>query len=443
MKRWLALTLCGISVAAGQTPQVLRLEDAVAIGKRQSRVLQMAAARAEGAEAKAGEAGAARWGSLRVAAGYLRVSPGNFSLNLQLPGALGAALSPEDFAPPVVEDNYTLRVALQQPLFTGFRLSSAANAAQLNSEAAVLDRDLAADDLVLNVSTAYWALFQSLETTKLFGENVARLESYVADTRRLVDNGMATTNDLLKIEVQLANARVQLIDATNDAALAAMNLNAAIGQPVETEIALASSPEEILRADSVAAASSIDGVLELRKDYRSAGLMRDAARENVRAASGSYWPQIDLTAAYNYNRPFTRYQPITPEFLGGWEVGVQMSLDLWNWGRTARQTEQAEAVLRQSEQQLAQLKDNITLEVHRATLSKHRAGQKVGAARLAVTQAEEHLRITNNRYRSGLATASDLLDAEVSVLQARTTLSGSAVEYAVADARLVRAKGGR
>jgi outer membrane protein TolC len=184
-------------------------------------------------------------------------------------------------------------------------------------------------------------------------------------------------------------------------------------------------------------------VLEVRKDYRSAGLMRDAARENVRAASGGYWPQIDLTAAYNYNRPFTRYQPVTPEFLGGWEVGVQMSLDLWNWGRTARQTEQAEAMLRQSEQQLAQMKDNITLEVRRAMLGKHRSGQKVGAARLAVTQSEEHLRITNNRYRSGLATASDLLDAEVSVLQAKTALSGSAVEYAVADARLVRARGGR
>jgi outer membrane protein len=307
----------------------------------------------------------------------------------------------------------------------------------------VLDRDLAADDLVLNVSTAYWVLFQSLETQRLFGENVARLESYVADTRRLVESGMATTNDLLKIEVQLANARVQLIDASNDVALAAMNLNAAMGQPVETEVVLASSPEEILRADSAAAASSLEGVLDVRKDYRSAGLMRDAARENVRAASGGYWPQIDLTAAYNYNRPFTRYQPVTPEFLGGWEVGVQMSLDLWNWGRTARQTEQAEAMLRQSEHQLAQMKDNITLEVRRAMLGKHRSGQKVGAARLAVTQAEEQLRNTNNRYRSGLATASDLLDAEVSVLQAKTALSGSAVEYAVADARLVRARGGR
>ena len=441
MKRWLPLILCAAASAWGQTPQLLSLDDAVAIGKRQSRALQIASARADGAAAKAGEAGAARWPSLRASAGYLRVSPGNFSLNLQIPPSFGALLGPSAFSPAVVEDNYSLRVALYQPVFTGFRLSSAASAAELSSQASALDRDLAADDLVLNVTTAYWTLYQTLEWKRMVGENVTRLESYVADTRRMLDNGLATRNDLLKMEVQLANARVQLIDAENETLLAEMNLNAALGQPVETRIQPSSTPEEVFRTDSLGEVSDGGEALAVRKDYRAAGLLRDAARENVRAASGGYWPQIDLTAAYNYNRPYARYSPVSSEFLGGWEIGLQMSLDLWNWGRTASQREQAEAALRQSEQQLAQMKDNIALEINRAALGKRRATEKVSVARLAVSQAEEHLRMTNDRYRTGLASASDLLDAEVSLLQAKTSASGAAVEFAVAAARLVRAKG--
>jgi len=445
MKRWLVLALCGASVAFGQSVQVLRLDEAVAIAKRQSRSLQIAAARAEGAAAKAGEARSNRWASVRVSAGYLKVSQGDFTLPVALPPALIAALGPHPFAMPVVSDTYALRAALQQPLFTGSRISSAVRAAELGSMAADLDRDMAMDDLVLGVSTAYWSLYQSLETKKFMGENVARLKSYVSDTERLVQTGLATKSDLLKIQVQLANAEVQEIDATNDATLAAMNLNLVIGQPVDTEILPGSSPDELLQADSLAAAGStandLPRVLDARKDYRAAGLMRDAAQEAVHTATASYWPQIDLSAGYNYNRPNARYQPVTPEFLGSWDVGVQLSMDLWNWGRTARQAEQAEAAVRQSEQQLAQMKDNIALEVSRASLGKHRAAQKVSVARLGVSQAEEHLRTTNDRYRTGLAPSSELLDAEVALLQAKTTLSGAAVEFAIAAARLSRATG--
>lgn len=449
MRGRILLVLLYAGSAFAQAPQVLSLEDAVAIGKRNSKLLQIADAKAYGAEAKAGEAEAALLPALRFSGIYTHLSKGDFTLNVAPTGEASAGSSTSGRAvpiAPVVQDNFTLRVAVFQPLFTGFRLSSNSRAAEYAFQASILERQMTGSDLILNVTTAYWTLYQARETRKLVGENVARLEAYLADTQRLMQTGMATRNDQLKMEVQLANARLLDIDATNDARLACMNLNSLIGQPLETEIVPGSSPDALLRPDSLASADddmvALPGkALSARRDLQAAALLREAAREGVSAARGGYWPQVDLSAGYNYNRPNSRYQPVTPEFLGGWDIGVQVQLDIWNWGRTACQAEQAEAILRQSEHQLGQLRDNVVLEVNRATLGTHRASEKVSVARLGVVQADENVRVTNDRYRNGLATSSELLDAEVAVLQAKTNLTGATVEYAVTATRLARALG--
>jgi outer membrane protein TolC len=174
---------------------------------------------------------------------------------------------------------------------------------------------------------------------------------------------------------------------------------------------------------------------------QSLAFQREAARKNASAARGAYWPQVDLTASYSYLRPNQRYQPITPEFLGSWDVGVQLQFDVWNWGKTSRQAEQADALLKQTDLQYAQMKDNIVLEVQRAALVVRRSKEKLGVAALAVAQAEENRRTTDEQYHHGLATSSELLDAEVALLQAKTNRTGALVELALAKARLLRAMG--
>jgi outer membrane protein TolC len=133
--------------------------------------------------------------------------------------------------------------------------------------------------------------------------------------------------------------------------------------------------------------------------------------------------------------------PTRDEFKGTWDIGVVLSMDLWNWGQTARQADQAEAALRQTELLAAQMEETVSLEVHRASLLASRAAERTDVAGQALRQAEEQSRMTEDKYRNGLATAADLLDAEVSLLQAKTTLSGARVEQEIARARLAKAAG--
>jgi outer membrane protein len=424
------------ALARGQG--MLTLDDAIATARASSRMLKASGARAEAAAAKADEASAALFPALKLEASYKRLSYVD-PFQIYFP-----SLFPTPYTiSPTVQDNYAARIGLQQPLFTGFRLRSNARAAERLAEAGEADVKNDDADLVLTVTSAYWALYQAREVEVSVNENVRRLESFEKDVENLMKSGLATRNDLLKVRVQLSSARLMSIDAVNDAMLAAMNLNNVIGSSLSDSLRLASVPMA-----GLASVSSVhrEGdplalVLGTRPDLLAMRSRLDAARAAVSAAQGGWWPQLAFSANYYYSRPNPRFFPVRDEFKGTWDVGLGLQLDLWNWGMTAAQTNQAKAQVRQNEYLLSQMEDNARLDIRRQELGVRRALDKVALARLSVEQAEENLRMATDKFRNGMATSTELLDADVSLLAARTSSTGALVEHAVATARLARALG--
>ena len=429
--------------ALAQVPKAITLEEAIRIGRESNRSLKLTAAKAEADRAHASEAGAQRYASLALYGAYTRLQEGQFRL---LAKSLPIPVTAGDVPP----DQYAFRLGLRQPLFTGSRISAGAEAASLQADASDLDRVMSGEDVMLNVTSAYWSLYQSLQVEHFSAEDVQRLESYRRDTERLVKAGAATRNDLLRVDVQLSNARINLIEMENQARIAEMSLNIVLGQPTTTPLQLTSVPDETGAPPAAERGTSPDSLQSLvgiavgrRTDLQAASTRVRAANASVTAARGGWWPQIELNANYNYNNPNQRYEPITPEFLGKWDLGITFSLDLWNWGATGSRVEQAEAALKQARVQESQITENVSFEVQRSVLNLRRSDRKLSVARLAVDQADENLRVISDKYKSGLSTSTELLDAEVALLQAQTQLSGSRVELAIARAALVRAMGGQ
>lgn len=431
MKHLCVLIVMMISTLGfGQTS--ITLPEAIARAKQSNRALSISSAKADAAAARAGEARTALLPSVKVDGSYHRLSDVD-------PFAVKLPIAPAPIViSPTVLDNYALRVTVQQPLFTGFKLISNSRAAADLSRAARSDRDNDEQDLIANVTSTYWMYFQALETRKSVEENVQRLTAYVRDTERLVKAGVATRNDLLKIQVQLSSARLSLIDASNDAQVAMMNLNNAIGQPVETEIVPSSHPGEIAGApqDSTQA-----DVLQTRPDLVAMKFRLSAAEASLTAARGNWWPQIFLSGSYMYNRPNVRYQPTRDEFKATWDVGVSFQFDLWNWGTTHYQTQQAAASLMQAQLAYDQSKENALLEIQKSRLAVHRATEKVDVGKLGVEQAEENMRITEDKFAKGVASSTDLLDASFALLQSRTSYTGALVELETARTRLAKSLG--
>jgi outer membrane protein TolC len=434
--RRLALLLI---IAAARVPaqeaDTLSLEEAMTRAAAHSRVLRLSAARADAAVARAAEANALMLPALKAEAGYRRLSEVD-PFQVQVPGGAGPVV-----IFPSIEDNTVLRGTLQMPLFAGFRLRNSALAAEAVASAAAAETRSDSNDVRLAAAAAYWQVFAIRQVRMAVDSNVLRLRSYEEDARRLMDAGSATLNDLLRVQVQLGTARLAALDAAHDEDLARASLNTLIGNPPERPVALSSAP-----GDPTGSAGPVPGMLtaaalKQRPDLLALDRRVRAAERMRSAAAGGWWPQVGLQAGYTYARPNSRILPAVDEFRGTWEVGVSLQMDVWNWGLTAHQVDAAEAGVRQAEAARDFLRDQVVLDVRRQSLAVERAGARVDVAMLTLAQSAENLRSLQLKFRAGLATSTELLDADVAHVQSRTSAATASAELAVARTRLRRAVG--
>jgi outer membrane protein TolC len=166
-----------------------------------------------------------------------------------------------------------------------------------------------------------------------------------------------------------------------------------------------------------------------------------AGESGLTSARGGWWPQIYLVGNYNYMRPNPRIFPTVDQFDKTWDVTLAASFDIWNWWQTGYQANQAEAQLAQAQEGLSMMKDGVMLEVTQSYLGVNQAKERKSVSEQGVKQAEENYKVMDEKYKLGLAPNSELLDAEVLLLQAKLNLTQSLVDYELSMARLAKSIG--
>lgn len=430
-------------VLSAQELRKLTVEEALQIGLENSKSLHASQMKAEFASAKKSETNAARLPSLKLSAGYTRLSdvpPGQFSIpaNAFAPGVpvtdVTSTLSP------TILNTYTLKATVQQQLFTGFRLENNSKVAELSEKASRQDLEKDKTDMIYAIRLAYWNLFRATEVKKVVDENVDQVQAHLKDAQNLLAQGMITNNDVLKVQVQLSSVRLLQIDARNGVELSMIYLNNLIGLPLGTQIEISSviTNDPMVFQDVSALILKAE---DQRQDVKALEYRLQAGDASVKIARAGYYPQASLTGNYYYNRPNTRYFPTRDQFKTGWDVGVTVNFDVWNWGATKYQTKQAQAQVAQVKDALGLLKDGISLEVTQNYLNLRKDKEKIEVAKQSIAEAEESYRITSEKFKRGVALTTDLLDAEVAVLRAKTDHTDALVEYELAEARLLKAIG--
>jgi outer membrane protein len=437
MKKNIVTTIIMISsMMFAQDKLSLTVDQAVQTGLENSKALKSSQFKVVAAEAKISEAGAAGLPSLKLNAAYSRLSevPASSIPNFINPSGPPIVLSPS------IVDNYTLRATVQQPLFTGNKISSAEDIADYSYEATKEDFKKDKSDLIYNIKSAYWNLFRANEFKKMVDENVGQIKAHAADAENMMKQGLLTNNDLLKVQVQLSDALVRQIDARNNVTLSMIGLNNTLGLPLSTEIEILSQLQTG-NSSSADINSLVKKAVENRPEILGMNARLKMSASNLSIARSGWYPQIFLVGNYSYLNPNQRIFPSKPEFKGTWDVSVSLSYDLWNWNTSGSQSTQAEAQLSQTEQALSQLKDGVLLEVTQSYLTVNQTNERAIVARKGVEQAEENYRVTNERYKKGLNVNSDLLDAEVALLQAKLNYTQSLIDYELSNARLTRSVG--
>lgn len=420
-----------------QTPVQLGLDEAIKRGLESSKYLHASQMKSQYADARSREVNASRLPSLKFSGGYTRLSDIDpFVITLPIPGVV-----PNTFTlSPNIVNTYSLKGTLVQPLFTGFKLENSVAAAEYTADAARADVVKDKSETIYAIKNAYWSLYKAGQLKEVVDQNVEMVEAHLHDAENLLEQGLLTTNDVLKIKVQLSNTKLLQIDVKNGVQLALVSLNSLLSLPLTTQIVLTT---EIRHDPTVFDQWSVlvDRALHGRSDIRAMDLRVKAGEAGVGAARGGWWPQIMLVGNYTSARPNQRIVPLVDAFTDTWDVSLMVSLDVWNWGTTAHQTQQAQAQLEQAHDALGALKDGATLEVTQTYLSMQQAKEKIDVARQSVEQAEENSRITSEKFKEGVALTTDVLDADVALLQAKTNYTQSLVDYELAQARLLKSIG--
>ena len=431
-KIFILITISSLTVFA-QT-KILTLQESLRIGLGNSKVLKISKARVAGAEAKVTEVSSQMLPKLTLGASYTRLSDvPPFEVNVPI---FPAPIKIQD----VILNNYNVKLSLQQPLFTGFRLSSLKDAAELNKEATQSDYNKDANEAALNIQNAFWNYYKAQKVLSLVEDNLKQLATHLSDTKQFLDNGLATKNDYLKLEVQDANVKLMKIEAANNVKMAQAALNKTLGFDLtaSTEI---SAQDINVSMNNITFDDLKKEALERREELKSTQLRINAGEENVTAAQSNWFPSVYMFGNFYYSRPNQRILPTKDEFKDTWDVGVMLNWELWNWGYNSSKTTQAQQQLIQTQTAYEQIKDAIELEVYQAYLKLVSEYEKVGVNKLSVEQAEENYRITSEKYNQQMATSTDLIDAENSLLDAKTKLATAQVDYQMAKVRLEKATG--
>jgi outer membrane protein TolC len=411
----------------------LTLDEAIARGLEHSHRLAELQARQQGADAAEAAQAAARLPSVALQGGYTRTNHVD-EFGIVQPG------QPPRIIYPDIPDNYRARIDLNWPLYSGGRTDALERAAAAEGHAAEADVAAARADLRLEIARAFWALISATETAQVLERSLENAAAHVADLRSRFEQGLLPPNEVLSAEAQASRQRVLSIESHNMRAIAEADLRRLLGLDGAERVEPVSTLDE-----PAAPPATVEGLLaearKARPELRATSDRTAASRAREAAVAATARPQIGVNGGYDYARPNARIFPRQGSWQDSWDVSVNASWLLWDGGRRRAEIAGVAAASRALEARAADLDRQIAFEVRQRWLELESSRAAIGAAADGVRSATEARRVVMERFRAGVITSSDVLDADLAVLQAELDLTRSRAQAHLAQARLDRAVG--
>jgi outer membrane protein TolC len=432
------LFLSAATTASAQpAPLRLSLADAVARGFENSHRIGEARAREEGARAAAATADLARKPIVGASASYVRT---NHVTEFSFPQPNGTRL----VVYPDIPNNISSRVQLQWPIYTSGRTDALERAALAEAEAAGVDVETARADLRLEIVRAYWAAATARETVRVIEESSARAEAQLSDARQRFDVGLIPPNEVSSLEAQRSRERAQLIEASNLRESALIELRRLIGAAADQVIELADALDGI-GADAMGAKGEVPALvkqaLDARPERKALTLRLGGTEARQQAALAGNKPTIALTGGVDYANPNPRIFPRKGEWQESWDVGVAVNWNFFDFGRAKAQAAEAAAAITATRERIAEFDSIVSADVRQRLLDLDSSQAIVRATMDAVKSAAEARRVVTDRFGAGVATSTDVLVAQVALLETELTRTRALAGVRLAEARLQRALG--
>ena len=409
----------------------LTLQEAIDLSIRNSKQLKAARARIDEAAGALKEAQDNKLPNVSISGAYLRIPNTTVSLKSKL---FGSSDSSGGGSPSINQALYGI-ASVSLPLYTGGRIHYGIESAKYLQQAATLDAENDKEAIILNTINAYTNLYKASVTVNVVKENLQQSLHRDSVLSRLEQNGLLARNDLLKAQLQTSNIELSVLDAENNRDIASVNMNLLLGLPEQTELIIDSSGfKKNINLKNLEEYEQL--ALQNRKDVLALSFRKKAATTGVAATKAEMYPSVALTGGY-IAADIPHFISITNAV----NVGVGVKYDLGSLWKTKAKIVQAQAREREISASQAQLDDAIRLQVNQDYKNYLLSTKKIEVYEKAVAQATENYRITKNKYDNNLVNTTDLLDANVSLLQSKISLAVAKADVALAYDKLLETAG--
>jgi len=396
-------------------PLEISLADSVALALKNNPSIQMALADQQ----------KALWGIKENEAGKMPT--------LSLSSGYSFAPSSSDFGSSSTNDNFNNSLKLNWPLYTGGRVEGQIDQAKLSADIADLGVAKAQQQLKLDTTTAYYNVLQGRNVVKVNQETVNNLAEHLKNVQAQYQVGTIAKLDVLRSEVELANAEQNLTKAQNTYDVAVASFNNVTGMPLDSQ--------HIMKDDltyvkyDLSLEDSIKVSRQKRPEIAQSQDNLDIATTGIKIADSGRLPTVAFSANEGLNGS------TFPGQNNNWSVGVSASWNIFDAGVTNAKVQAAKANEDKVKAADKQTKEAIELEVRQAYLGMKEAEARMATSQVAVSQGEEGLKASQAKYYAGAGTNMDVIDAQMALTQANTNAIQASYDYNVNKAKLEKANG--
>lgn len=335
-------------------------------------------------------------------------------------------------------NEYSLVASFRQSVFEGFALINRYKVAELGLEVAQINEELTRQQIIFLAKNAYFSTLKAQKLVDVAKESVDVIEAQEEVAQNFYNVGMTPLNDLLEVQVRLANARQDLIVSQNNLRLAESQFNVVLRRPITAPVVIA----------DVAVYVPVDKGIDYYIDYAEANRLEievaelevQIADKEVRLAKKTFYPSVSVEG--QWFRRSTEWDLrddsdiLDPD---GWSITGIASWDFWDWGRTYYGSQERYQRLSQARHNLEDIQDQIALEVKEAYLKAVESQNNIKAVEKAIEQAKENLRINEERYKEQVATSTQVLDAQLLLSVTMSNYYNALYDFKIAEAALEKA----
>jgi outer membrane protein TolC len=341
-------------------------------------------------------------------------------------------------------------VLLKLPLFTGGRIINDIKAAELVRLAEENRLSRTRDELIFNVSSTFYAILSQEKVIDSLRFSLEAMEEQRKKTAAMLEVAKVAKVDLLRTEVRLADLQQSLERETNVQDIQKRLLATLLG--LDEKAALKIDGKLTFEKKGFSSEQLVPLALDRRPDYQAARDKVEAQAKRVDVARAGHAPNVNLVGSYGYrgtgavgvmdDRSIRSPQNRGPWYDDDGQVGVVLTLPLFEGGRITAKVKEEWAALAAAQERLRKLNLQVRQEVEVAVLDVRSSSERVKATEKALEQARESLRIETLKYSLGSGSITDVLDAQAALLQTETTYYRALSDFRTAIARLKLAVGG-